>query len=277
MLTNFNKTKVVWSNKTRSKTPLTGYNKNMFVSDMAGLSCGICLDVFNNPHQCKAGHMYCKACFIDYLRTAEGTSCPTCRLDMDAEDLSASLYVKTLIDDLLVTCKCLEDEHAKSLGCEWTGTLAQRNARVCPMMYADCDNPGCKVVGYNLTRLKAHKQKCSFRISKCMLCAINMAHSDLIGKHKAVCESRIVTCVDCGINMSWSDHRVHQGAYLCEMGPYRCPYESLFGICVPSCTGTVNQATHRSHLGECETLLTTIFEKHLSLLQYESVRCFKGL
>ncbi len=44
-----------------------------------------------------------------------------------------------------------------------------------------------------------------------------MPHSDLIGQHKAVCESRIVTCVDCGINMSWSNHRVHQGAYLCEM------------------------------------------------------------
>jgi hypothetical protein len=277
MIANLNKTtlktkvKVAWFNKTRSKSPLVGFDKNMFVSDIAGLSCGICLDVFNNPHQCKIGHMFCKSCIVDYLKTPEGNSCPTCRVAMDVDNLSASLFVKNVIDKLIVTCKCLEDETIAIAGCEWTGSLAERAGRVCPFLYADCDNPGCKVVGYNLTRLKAHKKKCSFRISKCLLCKLDMPHSDLIGKHKSVCEFRIVTCVDCGVKMTCSEISVHHGEYLCEMSPYECPYRSLFGLCVPSCTGSVNQANHNTHLGECEMLIKTIFDKHLELM-YKKVK-----
>ncbi len=134
----------------------------------------------------------------------------------------------------------------------------------------DCDNPRCKVVGYNLTRLKAHKKKCSFRITKCFSCKVDMPHTDLIGKHKSVCEFRIVTCDDCGTKMTNSELCVHHGAYLCEMSPYECPFRSLFGLCVPSCTGSVNQATHLTHLGECEMLITTIFDKHLELMYYKN-------
>lgn len=159
MIANLNETISKKSKITKSEVLLTGFNKNMFVSDLPGLNCGICLDV-NNP------------------------------------------------------------------------------------------------------RLKSHKKK----PNRCIQCGTSMPHSDW-KHHKTICEeSRIVMCSDCGIEMTNSDLRVHHGEYLCEMSPYRCPYESLFGLCVPSCTGSVNQATHRSHLGESETLITTIFEKYLELM-----------
>jgi hypothetical protein len=265
MIANLNATSL-----TRSKAVLTGFNKSMFVSDVSDLSCGICLDVYNNPYQCKTGHMYCKSCFVSFLKSSTGDRCPTCRVEIGVHDLSANLYVKNVIDDLIVTCKCLEDDDTKHMGCDWTGKLSERSSRQCPVLFGDCDSPGCKVVGYHLTRLKAHKKKCMYRISECVLCGKNMPHSD-IKQHKRICESRIVICSDCGIEMTNRDLCVHHGEYLCEMIPFRCPFDSLFGMCVPSCTGSVNRVTELSHLGEHEMLINTIFDKYLELMNTKDI------
>ena len=101
------------TNKTR-KAPPAGWNSKLIVGDVKSLKCGLCADIYNDPHQYQIGNINCEGCceafFIHYTG---GHNCPTCQVEMNGEDLGANLFVKTIIEDMFVACTSLEDYLAR--------------------------------------------------------------------------------------------------------------------------------------------------------------------
>ena len=257
----------LWSNKTRSKTPLSGLDSKLFVKDVTHLKCGICLDVYNDPQQCKVGHIYCKGCFVDYINFSGGHSCPTCDLYMTEENLSSNLFVKNIIAELLVTCPCLEDEEVKDLGCKWTGTLVERSCRVCPRLFGDCPNDGCDVTGLRLSYMKAHKLKCPRRPTLCAACNTTVPFDEFQPHNmNGQCSFRVVDC-DCGDDVRFCDMETHLRD-VCAHATIPCPILQEMKVCSSCCTGTVARRLLYSdaHLGhQTCALVKALFQLNLTL------------
>jgi len=87
------------------------------------LRCPICRDVFNEPVFCGGRPcqcVFCRSCLAEHLRRGDAR-CPIDRLPMQENHISRHLFVKGVIDELLVFCR-----HRDS-GCCWTGKLESRN------------------------------------------------------------------------------------------------------------------------------------------------------
>jgi hypothetical protein len=106
---------------------MAGYDRALYFNQHEDYMCGICLNVLNNPHQCFSGHTYCYEC----LKNAAEVNrfCPTCKRPLKVEHLSASLFLKNQISELLVRCYCLNEGqiHDGDI-CSWSGTMEKREA-----------------------------------------------------------------------------------------------------------------------------------------------------
>src|SRR5689334_22205534 len=100
---------------------MSGYPSTLLVNAVnENLLCGICLEVLNNPQQCKNGHMCCKECLR--LTTLTKNECPTCKCSLDGDRTSCNRYVREVVENLEVKCG--------SISCTWKGSLCQREQHI---------------------------------------------------------------------------------------------------------------------------------------------------
>ena len=221
--------------------------------------------------------IFIMGCFIDFINYTGGHNCPTCQVEMNEEDLSANLFVKTIIEDMLVTCPCLEDSEVKVLGCNWTGTYLERCSRVCPMLFGDCPNEGCDVKSLRLPNLKTHKAKCLRRPTFCVACAATVPF-DEFPRHNlnGQCPFRLVDC-ECGDEVRMCDMESHVRD-TCDHAQIPCPILQELKVCSVYCTGTITRKNLYcdAHLGFCSALVKTLFTQHLLLKTVEQVVIVKA-
>lgn len=234
--------------RTRQKAPRNGFNPAMFVDRQMAkrLECGVCLGVLNDPKQCKNGHAFCSGCFDSSLR--DNQKCPSCRIRVISDDLSTCLVLCTLVADLTVTCKCLDEQDAKQ-GCQWTGVIAARSARDCPNLYDNCSFPGCDVVDIRVSKMASHKSRCQRRPVRCDECDMTYPANET-ALHPDACPSRIIDCI-CGRAVRFCVLEQHKRS--CDMSLVPCPIFHEYGFCVPICIGTVQKRFVWKHVGSEES------------------------
>lgn len=91
------------------------------------LKCPVCFDIFDDPVFCggrPCQHVFCRAC-LEQALVASG-QCPTCRADVEHEDLQPHQAIRNLLDEVVVRCE---------RSCGWTGRRDARSAHadVCPV------------------------------------------------------------------------------------------------------------------------------------------------
>jgi hypothetical protein len=231
-----------------------GYCKEMFVDIGDDLSCGICQDILNDPHQCHNGHLFCKNCLVGALKFA--SKCPVCKISLDKNYLCKNQYVHNCIQTSRVVCQCKNEQLSKDLACSWTGTICEREVRDCDFMYCHCPTLGCKETRISLNELDRHvTSKCLKRMKKCSFC--NTHHQfDLLGAHKSQCDQRPVMC-QCGIEVVFSSMTLHQKS-TCTAVMLDCPIHQKYGLCVLGCYGVVRRGELETHLGTNSELILYI-------------------
>src|SRR4051812_24610749 len=97
-----------------------GHPRSIFVDqNLESFICAVCLDVCEDPEQCKNGHIFCHNCC---LKMDPNKACPTCRTGKVSE-FGRNIFAKNQIDCLFVKCVCFES----SAACGWQGPLLERN------------------------------------------------------------------------------------------------------------------------------------------------------
>jgi hypothetical protein len=128
---------------------LNGLPTDLFVEKpKQKVICPLCFDVYQNPHQCTNGHIFCFKCIETSINAYE--ECPVCRMQMlGVGDLSRNIFLSDEIDDLIVYCKphTIADYPLNVDICHWSGPLKQRDTHLnhcsynhyvnCPVA-ADC-------------------------------------------------------------------------------------------------------------------------------------------
>mmetsp|Transcript_56083 Transcript_56083/g.163864 ORF Transcript_56083/g.163864 Transcript_56083/m.163864 type:complete len:225 (+) Transcript_56083:159-833(+) len=77
------------------------------------LKCPVCFEVFDDPVFCggrPCQHVFCRECVEKALEQAE--QCPTCRAELQRDDLQPHQAIRSLLDELPTRCP---------RGCGWTG------------------------------------------------------------------------------------------------------------------------------------------------------------
>lgn len=81
-----------------------GFDVDMFNDDLAQkLLCGVCCNVYNNPHVCPCGHTFCLHCIGRWLDMGH-TNCPMDRQPVQRSKLIPCLALNAILDDLQVAC-----------------------------------------------------------------------------------------------------------------------------------------------------------------------------
>mmetsp|Transcript_323 Transcript_323/g.1088 ORF Transcript_323/g.1088 Transcript_323/m.1088 type:complete len:242 (+) Transcript_323:158-883(+) len=91
------------------------------------LKCPVCFEVFEDPVFCggrPCQHVFCRECVERALQQSE--QCPTCRAEMQADDLHPHQVIRSLLDELPTICP---------RRCGWTGRRDARSAHDddCPL------------------------------------------------------------------------------------------------------------------------------------------------
>lgn len=230
--------------------------------------CGLCDEVLNDPLQCKNGHMNCDECWRD-LTKKTGPECTICRTNVFGS-LSRSLVIGQQVAALLVTCECLEDQQVilqnDGMGCGWTGTVIDRSARFCPLLYGVCPNIGCSIQ-LPLKRLINHRWNCPKRLKICPECTLEFTFAELCGIHKTTCPNRVhyVTC-SCNVVVKENELHMHKD-YACPLTMLACPYMRDLNKCVDGCDGFVQRSQLSSHLGANGALIKDLHSTIMDLRQ----------
>jgi hypothetical protein len=104
---------------------MAGFCRDLFVVDVPKhLICMICLDVLNDPHQCKnhVEHLFCNFCIKKSVRNYNcKKQCPACREKLCLKDLKQVDATRLEIGTLQAKCNktILEDSV-----CQWIGFSA---------------------------------------------------------------------------------------------------------------------------------------------------------
>ena len=256
--------------KTRGKGSRNGFNQSMFVDRILAkkFECGICFGVLNDPKQCKKGHAYCNGCYDQWLDQHQ--KCPSCRLRLISDDLSTCLILTNLIEEMTVTCKCLDETDSRH-GCDWIGTMLERTARDCPYLYDNCSFPGCDATGIRVSKMASHKSRCQRRPVRCDECDMTYPANET-ALHPDACPSRIIDCI-CGRAVRFSGMTDHRRT--CDMTLMNCPIFHEYGSCVPTCMGSVQRRFIWKHVGQDDAtnLIMEMHSRYLKLKVVNSV-CF---
>mmetsp|Transcript_13540 Transcript_13540/g.37556 ORF Transcript_13540/g.37556 Transcript_13540/m.37556 type:complete len:245 (-) Transcript_13540:161-895(-) len=98
------------------------------------LKCPVCFEVFDDPVFCggrPCQHVFCRECLQRALEQTE--QCPTCRAEVQRDELQPHQAIRSLLDELPVRCM---------RGCGWTGRRDARaaHAEVCPVKRLEAAN-----------------------------------------------------------------------------------------------------------------------------------------
>jgi hypothetical protein len=125
--------------------------------------CGICLDVLNEPRNCKNGHLYCAACLNAHLE--HSNYCPHCRTFIIKRRLKKTENHTKIIDkiqNLRVKCDC--DQHFHSAVCY---TWGQRTLKECDNSYSGGIHFAKKP---HLYKGISFRSLCTKKIDSCEIC-----------------------------------------------------------------------------------------------------------
>lgn len=84
------------------------------------LYCSICQDVFENPHTCPCGHVFCENCILGWLKNQR--NCPECRNHVTPNSLHKDLLANKFLGDIEVYCGYT--------GCAWVGLMSARESHM---------------------------------------------------------------------------------------------------------------------------------------------------
>lgn len=264
--------------KTRTFGSARGIPRANYPGDInSDYICSICLEVLNDPYQCKNGHLNCKDCWNDLiLKSSSLAGCTLCRTTVfNMSDLSKCLIVNKQIALLHVKCECQWNINASKSGCVWTGTIAERDERVCEFLFTECVHNGCfqKV---KIESLKYHVANCPKRPKRCVDCNMVFPTEDFKeGRHTEVCVSptRLVSCI-CGVFIKDLDLAVHKSVE-CPMTLIQCPIFRDLDTCVETCNGTIKRGASTLHLGPNATLIRALYMRNQVLQNnHQCVRKF---
>ena len=77
------------------------------------LLCPICKEVLNKPLTTKCDHSFCADCFLNAVAVSNSSSCPICKMDLDAEAvLKSGRIIFNLVAACKVTCKVCKKQIA---------------------------------------------------------------------------------------------------------------------------------------------------------------------
>lgn len=214
----------------------SGYSTKLFVEQPSDeFICGLCLDVLNNPHQCRNGHCFCYGCVCSAL--AIQRMCPLCKCAMSVDSMNSNLLVRNLIEKTNVRCE--------NVGCPWTGHLHRLDGHLCnecEYRLMICTNDGCSVrVPQN--QLDAHvREECPFRHITCEYCCKSFKSDDFTG-HIESCELRPIVC-SCNKKLLNEQLAVHLREE-CPMAVTPCPLHYM-----KCCTADCPKRMIRSQIDE---------------------------
>jgi hypothetical protein len=155
---------------------LAGFPSGWFCEAPESYKCGICMDILNNPHQCKNGHCFCLTCFTTSLEI--NRECPTCKTYVDVDRLSKSLLVRDAIHVLLTKCHIQDVEGTTSEVCDWTGHLEKRSVHL-------------NSCGFQLVKCPV-----SSFVGSCKNCTGNVLKKDLDAHVKNICGADICSMLE---------------------------------------------------------------------------------
>ncbi len=91
-----------------------GYDARIFVVKPAdGYVCPLCLNIINDPQQCKNGHGFCNTCIRKAIATRK--ECPVCKVYLTADLLGRSLFAHNGIHSISTFCISSFDEFSIDL------------------------------------------------------------------------------------------------------------------------------------------------------------------
>ena len=196
-------------------------NPKLFVvkEDISQFECPLCLEVFNDPKQCKRGHVFCRECIVEALKKCE--NCPICSEPLTEATMSSCLFVKqqiasrqvycfTRLDELEATGEDKEEKNgAKKEGrkkakiadvCTWTGKLedAEKHFHACPYAGVLCKYaPECNLADYRKD-IHEHEKNCCYRTVPCKWCGVELKPNGPLAQHQALCDKQEVPCSNWG-------------------------------------------------------------------------------
>ena len=216
----------------------SGYPTKLFVEPPSDdFICGLCLDVLNNPHQCRNGHCFCYGCICSALAVQK--VCPLCKCSMNVESMNSNLLVRNLIDKSYVKCE--------NVGCDWTGTLHRFESHFvndCDYRLLICTNEGCSA---RLPRklLDTHvREECPFRKVVCEFCSKSFK-SEECSDHLGSCELRpiVCRCLATVLNENLSSHLRDE----CPLEPCPCPLFYM-NCCKADCPKQIIRSQINEHI-----------------------------
>lgn len=97
----------------------TGFCTERFLQEVPNrLLCQICLGVLNHPSKTPCEHVFCGTCLLQWLSQSRHPTCPTCRQDVELEDIRpVDRILEQIIGDLSVHCKHWMDTSKTSSSC----------------------------------------------------------------------------------------------------------------------------------------------------------------
>lgn len=192
------------------------------------LQCGICLQILEQPKQCKNGHLFCHNCIVRTI--TKNPLCPQCRCPLTEEGLSRSLYVEKHIRTCKVWCVWhflasgstsmvgpgsvdlgsappnamfkLSSWEEDPEGCPEKMELqwAKKHEAECPFALLWCHYS--KVCGRIRRRdQQSHLEGCPYRPTECRYCRLDVQFLKL-DQHMAKCPQAPVQCTSgCGVEL----------------------------------------------------------------------------
>lgn len=181
--------------------------------DISHLLCNLCKKVLIEPKTCSSCFSnFCSPCLAKYLRESPNSTCVCGQIYEAPKDLNKHL-MKSL-SNILVNCRFASE------GCEakvYYENLLEHEA-LCEQRKALCIYLDCPEV-LKIKDLRAHEQKCMFKVVKCNYCCENQKLGE-VKYHEEKCEKRLRMCPGCKTNISNPQFEKHLQA--CFKKPETC-------------------------------------------------------
>ncbi len=239
-----------------------GYPTDLFInSPDSSLICACCIEVLRDPVQCPNGHLFCRTCIAQALQYCE--RCPTCRCNLDSNQLCVSLIARQMVGTLKTRCTSSKLTHTSCrVVCKWSGSVEDLDmhlAQDCALQMVRCPHRGCRD---EVPRhfLHQHKQNCNFRRVACSYCNEQLIFLDL-QRHVSRCSFRPVRCEN-GCGAQTALHNLDEHYNRCPLEPLVCPYFST--QCGASCNGWVLRKDWECHIQDkacMKLVIGALFDK----------------
>ncbi|CAH1274431.1 RNF151 [Branchiostoma lanceolatum] len=142
--------------------------------------CSICRCVMEDPQECPCGHVFCKECIQQWLRSH--SNCPNCR--KQCYQVKPVLpMVRNLINHLTIRCENHEAGCDKKVQLEYY----DNHKKVCDYASVPCPNEGCDLHVLRINMDK-HNSVCDFHRDTCVKgCGISILRKEQKG-HSCILE-----------------------------------------------------------------------------------------